>query len=161
MKSQLKGIKPFCFPVSARRRFIHGSKARRKCLLAFKSCRKCDFQNGLVGKNEQLGRLRQSPPLYIIMDGKPYGIGKHTMEMIFGVVYRLRYPVQIQFFGEMIFHIVNNCRNIFNIAVCHRYFLLQKSYYTQLRGIAFNQSCGFPTFTHKKSGSYKVRPIKP
>ena len=97
MKSKLKGVKPFCFPVSARRRFIHGSKARRKCLLAFKSCRQSDFQNGLVGKNEQLGCLRQSPPLNIIMDGKPYGIGEHTMEMIFGVVYRLRYPVQIQF----------------------------------------------------------------
>ena len=27
--------------------------------------------------------------------------------------------------------------------------------------IAFNHSCGFPTFTDKKSGSCKVRPTKP
>lgn len=126
-KSQLQRVKipiPFIFHG---RLFIHGLKNPRKCLLAPIPGAQGNLQNRLFRENQMPCRLGQLPPSNIIVNRDTCCLGKHAVQVEFGIVNIRCHPVQIQPFLQMGFDVGNRICYAFNVTRIHTHPLLYHS----------------------------------
>ena len=95
-KGQLEGIEVPSRPVGRRRRLVHALKRLGEGLLALVSALQSDLADGPSGKSQQLGRLSEPAALHIVMKRHSHRLCEHAVQVVFGVVDRLRHRLQFQ-----------------------------------------------------------------